>query len=193
MDFVRTRTARCALSSGDGSDAPSVTPEVDSGAVCGPSDTATMRDGSDEFLEEVPAEPPDANGKPSAARILGDHYRSLRDAIEQVPACGPEGDTQRARRAEDLSLAAAFVLRVLNERARAMRSGTGKSEDDLRNVRRALSQMSADAPRLAEVLSLHEFAGLSLPEIAMMLAVDGDDVERDLCEARTRLAARLRE
>lgn len=149
-----------------------------------------MRDHDETIHPEVPASE-SLNGAPesAAARILGRHYRALRHAAAQ----------SRPQQAQDLptrgphegSVAAAFLLRVLTERSVSARGADAPLDQELRRVRRALRQLSAEAPRLAEVLTLHEIAGLSCDEVAATLGAASADVERDLQEARARISSKL--
>lgn len=129
---------------------------------------------------------PDAVRPASAGALLGSHYRSLREAVRGSDAA-EEGFGQD-RRAHEVSVAAAFVLRVLGERSRIARKANGQSAEEIRRMRSALRDLSTESPDLAEVLSLHEIAGLSTDEVASVLGAHPATVERDLRSAKVRIA-----
>ena len=132
---------------------------------------------------------PEARCSGSAGRILGDHYRSLRDTAGHARDATDDGQgDRRARDAREVSIAAAFVLRVLGERSRMARRAEGSSAEEIDRMRSALRALSAESPRLAEVLSLNEIAGLSAEEVALTLGVELGTVEHDLRSARARIA-----
>lgn len=149
-----------------------------------------MRDHDDAIHQEVHlSESSGTASGPLAARILGRHYRSLRRASAQSPP--DPGQDAPERGAPDASVAAAFLLRVLNERSKSVRGQDAPADQQLRRVRRALRQLSVEAPRLAEALALHEIAGLPCTEVAAMLGVGSAEVERDVHDARARIASKL--
>lgn len=120
-----------------------------------------------------------------AAEILGTHYRTLRRAV------GAGSATDDRSSAPGATVAAGLVLRVLAERARRRQAASPTRAAELGRLRRALQELAEEAPRQAEVLSLHEVAGLEVDEIASMLEIAADEAERDLAAAREWLAHRV--
>jgi len=121
----------------------------------------------------------------AAAEILGTHYRTLRRAV----GAGPATDDRSS--AASATVAAGLVLRVLAERARRRQAASPARAAELGRLRRALQELAEEEPRQAEVLSLHEVAGLEVDEIASMLEIPADEAERDLHAARAWLARRV--
>lgn len=64
--------------------------------------------------------------------------------------------------------------------------------DEVVALRELLAQLERVQPRAAEVLRIHYFVGLTIPEIAAALDVGHATVERDLRFARTWLHEKLR-
>lgn len=120
-----------------------------------------------------------------AAEILGTHYRTLRRAV------GAGSATDDRSPAASAPVAAGLVLRVLAERARRRQAASPARAAELGRLRRALQELAEEEPRQAEVLSLHEVAGLKVDEIAPMLEIPAEDAERDLHAARAWLARRV--
>lgn len=141
---------------------------------------AAMRD-HDHRSEVIETPVPEAG----AAEILGTHYRTLRRAV------GAGSATDDRSSAPGATVAAGLVLRVLAERARRRQAASPTRAAELGRLRRALQELAEEAPRQAEVLSLHEVAGLEVDEIASMLEIAADEAERDLAAAREWLAHRV--
>lgn len=106
--------------------------------------------------------------------------------------------------------AAQAMRQILIEQARrkaAMKRGGGQARldttavepeieppsDDVLALDEALTDLEKSDPRLARVVLLHHFAGLTLAEVAAALGVSVPTAERDWRCARTLLFARLRE
>jgi hypothetical protein len=121
----------------------------------------------------------------AAAGILGTHYRTLRRAV------GAGSATDDRSPAASATVAAGLVLRVLAERARRRLTASPARAAEIGRLRRALQELAEEEPRQAEVLSLHEVAGLEVDEIASMLEIPAEDAERDLHAARAWLARRV--
>jgi RNA polymerase sigma factor (TIGR02999 family) len=64
--------------------------------------------------------------------------------------------------------------------------------DDLLDLDQALSELHAIAPRQARIVELRYFVGLSIPEIARLMALSPRAVDRDWAAARSWLRRRLR-
>ena len=120
-----------------------------------------------------------------AAEILGTHYRTLRRAVDAGTAVGHSSSAPSA------TVAAGLVLRVLAERARRRHAASPARAGELGRLRRALQELASEEPRQAEVLSLHQVAGLEVEEIASMLEITADAAARDLDAARAWLARRV--
>jgi RNA polymerase sigma factor (TIGR02999 family) len=70
--------------------------------------------------------------------------------------------------------------------------GDGKlSPEDLLVVDRALTELERDEPELAELVELRYFAGLSLPEIAVLREISARTLSRDWRRAKAQLYVQL--
>ena len=65
------------------------------------------------------------------------------------------------------------------------------SPEDLLVVDRALTELERDEPALAELVELRYFAGLSLPDIAVLREVSGRTLSRDWRRAKAHLYVQL--
>lgn len=146
-----------------------------------PAGAAAMQDHDPSSPEAAETPAPEAG----AAEILGTHYRTLRRAVGAGTAACDSATAQGA------TVAAGLVLRVLAERARRRHAASPARAVELGRLRRALQELAAEEPRQAEVLSLHQVAGLEVDEIASMLEIAADEAERDLTAAREWLAHRV--
>jgi RNA polymerase sigma factor (TIGR02999 family) len=63
---------------------------------------------------------------------------------------------------------------------------------DVEFLHQKLAELAEREPRQAEALCLHQIGGLTVAQVAEMLAVSPSTVERDIALARTWLAMRLR-
>jgi len=70
--------------------------------------------------------------------------------------------------------------------------GDGKlSPEDLLVVDRALTELERDEPELAELVELRYFAGLSLPDIAVLRETSARTLSRDWRRAKAQLYVQL--
>jgi RNA polymerase sigma factor (TIGR02999 family) len=67
-----------------------------------------------------------------------------------------------------------------------------RDEDQIIRVHEALAELSALDPRLAQVVEMRYFAGLTEPDIAQVLGITERTVRRDWDKARTLLFSALR-
>jgi RNA polymerase sigma factor (sigma-70 family) len=68
-----------------------------------------------------------------------------------------------------------------------------EASEDLEALDEALTKLAADDPDKAEVVQLHLFAGLTMPEIARVLKISLATAERHWTYARTGLSAELKD
>jgi RNA polymerase sigma factor (TIGR02999 family) len=74
----------------------------------------------------------------------------------------------------------------------AIADATPDQDDDILHVHEALDELAQLEPRLAQVVEMRYFAGLSEPEIAAALGVTDRTVQRDWQKARIFLADALK-
>ena len=96
-------------------------------------------------------------------------------------------DASRARRAQKR---AGGAQRVPLEEAHAV---VASRAPDLLSLDAALTRLEREHPRRAKIVELRYFGGLTLKEIATMLAVSVDTVTRDWTRARLALLMELKE
>jgi RNA polymerase sigma factor (TIGR02999 family) len=124
--------------------------------------------------------------------------------LSRVPGLGSMG------RDELLAAASTAMRRVLVDHARRRRA-TKRGADgqrvpldealtkyeaaagDLLELDRALEQLEAEHPRLARIVDLRFFGGLTEEQVGAALGVSDRTVRRDWTEARSWLAQRLRD
>jgi RNA polymerase sigma factor (TIGR02999 family) len=96
-------------------------------------------------------------------------------------------DFARKRRAERRGSGVADVTL-----ATAILDGSPSTDDDIERVDEALRELEQTDPRLAQVVEMRFFAGLTEPEIADAIGVTERTVRRDWERARLLLAVALR-
>jgi RNA polymerase sigma factor (TIGR02999 family) len=107
------------------------------------------------------------------ARFMGYAARVMRSLII---------DFARARRAQKRG--AEFHFTHLETGAAEKQAGSGVDERVLEQLSMALDELAVHDPRLAEVVDLRYFCGLSIAEIAAMRGVSERTVQRDWDKAR---------
>ena len=141
-------------------------------------------------------------------RERGDHTLQATALVHEAFVRLVESDVSGESRAEFLGLAARAMRNILIDHARGKRRakrgggnpavtldeelavGSGRSVD-LIDLDRALSRLSENDPRMAKVVELRFFGGLTHEEIASLQDISVSTVRRDLQFARAWLASEL--